>query len=226
MKNIPVFAGRRIAEQVRTGKSSPASGLADRMGIRAAHLVMDGLSARWHEPVLVDALELQLPLLARMFKGFGRARRPRCWNDWPRALQSCRWLPGGERRIQSRHPAGPGVPARPFPRRVFLAAVGHRLLLGRRLRRRPRGDAAAHEPRRNGHAVPASDPADRRSAWREGRTGGGTAYPVTRPLSRLVPLVRRSAEAGQGRRDALQDGSAEWRSGRLQWSWKPAGWCA
>jgi len=48
----------------------------DRMGIRAARLVMDGLSARGHEPVLVDALELQLPLLDRMYKEFAPGEAP------------------------------------------------------------------------------------------------------------------------------------------------------
>src|SRR5687768_15145738 len=42
----------------------------DRMGIRAAHLATDALAARGHEPVLVDALELQLPLLDRMYKEY------------------------------------------------------------------------------------------------------------------------------------------------------------
>jgi NAD(P)H-dependent FMN reductase len=48
----------------------------DRMGIRAAHLVMDGLSARGHQPVLVDALELQLPLLDRMYKEYAPGEAP------------------------------------------------------------------------------------------------------------------------------------------------------
>lgn len=48
----------------------------DRMGIRAARLVMDGLSARGHEPVLVDALELQLPLLDRMYKEYAPGEAP------------------------------------------------------------------------------------------------------------------------------------------------------
>ena len=48
----------------------------DRMGIRAAHLVMDGLAARGHDPVLVDALELQLPLLDRMYKEYAPGEAP------------------------------------------------------------------------------------------------------------------------------------------------------
>jgi NAD(P)H-dependent FMN reductase len=48
----------------------------DRMGIRAARLVIDALAARGHEPVLVDALELQLPLLDRMYKEYGPGEAP------------------------------------------------------------------------------------------------------------------------------------------------------
>lgn len=48
----------------------------DRMGIRAARLVMDALAARGHEPVLVDALELQLPLLDRMYKEYRPGEAP------------------------------------------------------------------------------------------------------------------------------------------------------
>ena len=40
----------------------------DRMGPRAAQLVMRELECRGHRPYLVDPLELQLPLLDRMYK--------------------------------------------------------------------------------------------------------------------------------------------------------------
>ena len=40
----------------------------DRMGPRAARLVMRELERRGHRPYLVDPLELQLPLLDRMYK--------------------------------------------------------------------------------------------------------------------------------------------------------------
>jgi NAD(P)H-dependent FMN reductase len=40
----------------------------DRQGIRAARLVIAALHGRGHAPVLVDPLELQLPLLDRMYK--------------------------------------------------------------------------------------------------------------------------------------------------------------
>lgn len=40
----------------------------DRQGIRAARLVVQALGHRGHEPVLVDAMELQLPILDRMYK--------------------------------------------------------------------------------------------------------------------------------------------------------------
>ncbi len=48
----------------------------DRAGIRAAHWVMQALEARGHEPVLVDALEVQLPLLDRMFKEYAKGEAP------------------------------------------------------------------------------------------------------------------------------------------------------
>ena len=48
----------------------------DRMGIRAARLVVDALRERGHEPVLVDALELQLPLLDRMYKEYPPGEAP------------------------------------------------------------------------------------------------------------------------------------------------------
>ena len=40
----------------------------DRMGIRAAHMVVRELDRRGHQVHLVDPLELQLPLLDRMYK--------------------------------------------------------------------------------------------------------------------------------------------------------------
>jgi NAD(P)H-dependent FMN reductase len=48
----------------------------DRLGDRAARLVMEGLAARGHEPVLVDALALQLPLLDRMYKEYPAGEAP------------------------------------------------------------------------------------------------------------------------------------------------------
>ena len=40
----------------------------DRLGLRAARFVVDAVVARGHEAVLVDPMELQLPLLDRMYK--------------------------------------------------------------------------------------------------------------------------------------------------------------
>lgn len=48
----------------------------DRMGIRAARLIMDVLAARGHAPVLVDPMELQLPLLDRMYKEHPKGHAP------------------------------------------------------------------------------------------------------------------------------------------------------
>ena len=48
----------------------------DRQGIRAARLVVDALAARGHEPVLVDPMALQLPLLDRMYKEHPKGTAP------------------------------------------------------------------------------------------------------------------------------------------------------
>jgi NAD(P)H-dependent FMN reductase len=48
----------------------------DRMGIRAAHLVIRELERRGHDVHLVDPLELQLPLLDRMYKEHPKGEAP------------------------------------------------------------------------------------------------------------------------------------------------------
>lgn len=48
----------------------------DRIGIRAARLVIAALEALGHRPVLVDPLELQLPLLDRMYKEYPKGEAP------------------------------------------------------------------------------------------------------------------------------------------------------
>ncbi|OOG57106.1 NADPH-dependent FMN reductase [Rhodanobacter sp. B05] len=48
----------------------------NRMGIRAAKLAMHALEARGHEAILVDPLELQLPLLDRMYKEYAAGTAP------------------------------------------------------------------------------------------------------------------------------------------------------
>jgi NAD(P)H-dependent FMN reductase len=48
----------------------------DRMGIRAARFVMRMLQERGHVPTLVDPMELQLPLLDRMYKEHPKGQAP------------------------------------------------------------------------------------------------------------------------------------------------------
>ncbi|MBV8850387.1 MAG: NAD(P)H-dependent oxidoreductase [Methylobacteriaceae bacterium] len=48
----------------------------DRMGIRAARLMMRTLGERNHDATLVDAMELQLPLLDRMYKEHPEGQAP------------------------------------------------------------------------------------------------------------------------------------------------------
>ena len=48
----------------------------DRVGIRAARLMMDRLLAHGHHPVLIDPIEEQLPLLDRMYKEYPKGEAP------------------------------------------------------------------------------------------------------------------------------------------------------
>jgi NAD(P)H-dependent FMN reductase len=48
----------------------------DRMGARAARMIVTALEGRGHRATLVDPLELQLPLLDRMFKEFPAGEAP------------------------------------------------------------------------------------------------------------------------------------------------------
>ncbi len=48
----------------------------DRQGIRAARFIVNALTAHGHEPVLVDPLVLQLPLLDRMYKEYPKGAAP------------------------------------------------------------------------------------------------------------------------------------------------------
>lgn len=47
-----------------------------RMGIRAAKLVMRALGTRGHEAILVDPMDIQLPLLDRMYKEYATGTAP------------------------------------------------------------------------------------------------------------------------------------------------------
>ena len=48
----------------------------DRAGIRACRWIMNEIAARGHEPVLIDAAEIGLPLLDRMYKEFAPGAAP------------------------------------------------------------------------------------------------------------------------------------------------------
>ena len=64
----------------------------DRMGDRAARLVVDELERRGHEVHLVDPLELQLPLLDRMYKEHPDGEAP---ENAGKARRSCIAAPTG-----------------------------------------------------------------------------------------------------------------------------------
>lgn len=48
----------------------------ERQGIKAAHFIIAKLRERGHEPVLVDPMELDLPLLDKMYKEYPRGEAP------------------------------------------------------------------------------------------------------------------------------------------------------
>ncbi|UIJ72786.1 NADPH-dependent FMN reductase [Aurantimonas sp. HBX-1] len=48
----------------------------ERQGIKAAHFIIAKLRERGHEPVLVDPMELDLPLLDKMYKEYPRSEAP------------------------------------------------------------------------------------------------------------------------------------------------------
>lgn len=48
----------------------------DRMGLRAARMIVAALVARGHQATLVDPLELRLPLLDRMYKEYPPGEAP------------------------------------------------------------------------------------------------------------------------------------------------------
>ena len=48
----------------------------DRMGIRLAHFVVDGLRARGNDVELIDAKEVGLPMLDRMYKEYPKGQAP------------------------------------------------------------------------------------------------------------------------------------------------------
>ena len=172
----------------------------DRQGIRAARFILAQLQHRGHEATLVDPLEVRLPLLDRMYKEHARADAPPEHGAAGAALPRRRRLRDRQRRVQSRHPAGAEEPARPFPGGVFLPPLRDRLLLGRLVRRRSGGDAAADDPGRAGHghhslAVPGPQGAGR---VRRGRQGLDPAYDkrVVRFFDELEWFAGRSSRHG------------------------------
>lgn len=48
----------------------------DRVGIRAARYLVEQIRTRGHEPTLVDALDLELPLLDKMYKEYPKGEAP------------------------------------------------------------------------------------------------------------------------------------------------------
>ena len=124
----------------------------DRQGIKAARFIVGECLARGHRTTLVDPAEDRLPLLDRMFKEYEPGGGSRGPVEAGGSDQGGRWLHHRLGGIQPQRPAGALQPARPLPRRIFLAAIGHRLLFRRAVRGGEGRDAVA------GHALRAGTP--------------------------------------------------------------------
>src|SRR6476659_8292655 len=114
-------------------------------------------------------------------------------------------------RIQQRHPAGAEEPPRSFSRRVFMAAVRHRLLFARVIWWRTRRDAASDDACRTRYverAVDHADPGDSKRAERKRRARGRAAQEINGALSRRIRMVRARVEGRtrQGRAEITPAG--------------------
>ena len=114
----------------------------DRQGARAAKMILHALAARGHEAVLVDPLELQLPLLDRMYKEYPKG-------EAPHALAQLAELYGradGFLIVSAEY--NNGIPPAlknlldHFLEEYFWRAVRHRLLFHQPVRRRARGECS------------------------------------------------------------------------------------
>ena len=60
----------------------------DRMGIRLAHFVVGGLRSRGDDVELIDAREVGLPMLDRMYKEYPKGQKPAALEDWQEKIRS------------------------------------------------------------------------------------------------------------------------------------------
>src|SRR5713101_3716458 len=102
----------------------------DRMGIRLAHFVVEGLRARGDDVELIDAKAINLPMLDRMYKEYPKGEAPEPLERLAGKIRDAD-VRVHHRRIQLGRPARTEEPHRSFPRGVVLAARRDRELFGR-----------------------------------------------------------------------------------------------
>ncbi len=78
----------------------------DRLGIRLAQFVVEGLRARGDDVELIDAKEVNLPMLDRMYKEHKKGEAPTVLENARPQDRRCRRLCLHHRRIQLGHAAG------------------------------------------------------------------------------------------------------------------------
>ena len=126
------------------------SNRADRAGYRFARYLTVRLAGRGHDATLIDAREVGLPMLDRMYNEYLKGEAPENM-ERPAAQLRRLSLRHRHRRVQLERPAWPEEPDRPLPRGMILASGRHRELLGRARRRCPRQPRLARDPVGNGH---------------------------------------------------------------------------
>jgi hypothetical protein len=177
----------------------------DRMGIRLARFIVDGLRTRGCDVELVDAKAIGLPMLDRMYKEHPKGEAPAVLEELAGKIRGAdgfvfvtgeyNWgMQPGLKNLTDHfleewfwRPAGPEEPHRPFSRRVVLAPCRYRELFGRSFLWCPRRDGVARHALRDGHGgdlVLGRGRADRanarrrRQADRRGRQGAGAGVPA------------------------------------------------
>ena len=71
----------------------------DRMGIRLAHFVIDGLRGRGDDVELIDAKEVGLPMLDRMYKEHPKGQAPAALEAWKRGRTGYPLVDAGMRQL-------------------------------------------------------------------------------------------------------------------------------
>ena len=192
----PTSTERRHGPEVR---GPPRLRREARKGIRAARFIVDQLGHRGHDVTLVDPLKVRLPLLDRMYKELPKGEaRPR-WSGWPRSIGPSTASSSSAANTITASLRAEEHP-RPLSRGVFLSSFSHRLLLGRLVRRRAGGDAAADDTGRARHRHHPISVPDPQGTGRVRRVGQAAGPPIERRIVRFLDELEWFAKALQAAR--------------------------